>query len=247
METATKGRTVHLKFIWTVSSAEATAGYNICTLYANDKRVARCTGGGYDMEGTCLGSYIERAFSDRLLTLKEADMPKNYHWSPYRKPGRHCDNFVECEGKISPGKFDRCESAPCPNCGGATSADFQSGKTVYDGQYFYGLRFVDPKYDAWTAKLAQADGTFTDETDIGKTLGELQMAGKIVDLDFIRAHYAQTSPYATDRHTVPSINGGCGKSSVEKIAQAIGLKLSSMQSRSQRNKIYILHVSEVQA
>ena len=57
------------KFKWAVSKARDTYGYNVCTLYVDNKKVARCNGGGYDMEGTCFGRYLQQEFSDRLVKL----------------------------------------------------------------------------------------------------------------------------------------------------------------------------------
>ena len=61
----------NLKYKWTVSKAVDTYGYDICTLFVNGDKVSRCNGGGYDMQGTCLGDWIERKFKDDLLQLKE--------------------------------------------------------------------------------------------------------------------------------------------------------------------------------
>lgn len=63
-----------LKFKWTVSRAKDTYGYNVCTLYVDNEKVSRCNGGGYDMQGTCLGDYIADAFRHELLKL---DIPMN--------------------------------------------------------------------------------------------------------------------------------------------------------------------------
>jgi hypothetical protein len=69
--TTPKGETLYAKFKWTVSRGRDTYGYNICTLYIDGKRVARCNGGGYDMQGTCLGSWLACHAKDRLLKLKQ--------------------------------------------------------------------------------------------------------------------------------------------------------------------------------
>lgn len=58
-----------LNFKWTVSRGRDTYGYNICTLYVNGQKVSRCNGGSYDMQGTCLGTYIAQAYANRLVTL----------------------------------------------------------------------------------------------------------------------------------------------------------------------------------
>jgi hypothetical protein len=60
-----------LEFKWSVSRGRDTYGYNICSLIVDGVRVARCSGGGYDMKGTILGDYIAIAFKDELLKLKD--------------------------------------------------------------------------------------------------------------------------------------------------------------------------------
>jgi hypothetical protein len=55
-----------LRFKWTVSRARETYGYNVCTLYVDGHKVARCNGGGYDMEGTVLGLWLAKRFADQL-------------------------------------------------------------------------------------------------------------------------------------------------------------------------------------
>jgi len=59
-----------LEFVWSVSRGRDTYGYNICTLYVDGTKAARCNGGGYDMKGTCLGLWIAKRFSDELVKLK---------------------------------------------------------------------------------------------------------------------------------------------------------------------------------
>lgn len=73
--------------------------------------------------------------------------------------------------------------------------------------------------------MQRADGTFTKDEDVGKTLRQLKKEGKLVDLDTVRAWYAATSKFPTKRHRVPSIDGACGKSSVETIINTIGLTM----------------------
>lgn len=108
-----------------------------------------------------------------------------------------------------------------------------------DEQQLYGLRFYDPNYNAANAILEHADGTFTKPEDVGKTLGELHKAGKIVDLEAIRASYKQSSPHATERHTMPTIDGACGESSVMRILNAIGLTLDRVHDGSKLD-IYVI-------
>ena len=68
-----------LEFVWTVSKARDSYGYNIMTLYVNDKKVAQCNGGGYDMKGTVLGQWIATTFKDQLLKLKQEFCGLTYH------------------------------------------------------------------------------------------------------------------------------------------------------------------------
>ena len=78
----------NLKYKWTVSKAANTYGYNICTLFVNGEKVSRCNGGGYDMQGTCLGDWIERKFKDELLQLKETFYGLTFHdpnWQPSKE------------------------------------------------------------------------------------------------------------------------------------------------------------------
>jgi hypothetical protein len=59
----------YLTFKWTVSRGRNTYGYNICSLYVDGKKVASCNGGGYDMQGTALGNWLEKEFQEQLKTL----------------------------------------------------------------------------------------------------------------------------------------------------------------------------------
>ena len=68
-----------LKFKWTVSKEVNTNGYNICSLFVNGQKASSCNGGGYDMQGTCLGNWIERKFKDELLQLKETFYGLTFH------------------------------------------------------------------------------------------------------------------------------------------------------------------------
>ena len=68
-----------LKFKWTVSKAVNTYGYNICSLFVNGQKVSSCNGGGYDMQGTCLGDWIEREFKEELLQLKDIFYGLTFH------------------------------------------------------------------------------------------------------------------------------------------------------------------------
>lgn len=240
-----------LEFKWTVSRGRDTYGYNICTLYTDGVKVARCNGGGYDMKGTCLGNFIAHAYADRLLALKPQDMPAQSHWEAER--ARQCDGDCKKElqdkiveaiafGRPADMDLDKLpeDCFECPKCGGPTRQS-REGKRIDDGRYFYGLRFYDPNYDPTTAKLEYSDGTFTKPEDVGKTFKQLQSEGKCVDLDIIRHAHKETSPHGTARHTVPAIDGACGFSSVEQIAKAIGLSLEWVKVRSSKLELYRLH------
>ena len=83
-------KTYTADFRWTISQAEATNGYTVCSLWVDGVKVSACNGGGYDMKGTALGSWLESAFADRLLALKARNMPKQSHWQPDRN--RRCNS-----------------------------------------------------------------------------------------------------------------------------------------------------------
>jgi len=59
-----------LEFRWTVSRGRDTYGYNICSLWIDRRKVASCNGGGYDMQGTVLGEWIQNNFIYQLTKLK---------------------------------------------------------------------------------------------------------------------------------------------------------------------------------
>ena len=87
----------NLKFKWTTSKAQDSYGYNICTLFVNNERRTRCNGGGYDMQGTCLGNWIARQFDKKLLEFKKDFYGLTFH-NPNWKPS---ENIIkrEKEGK----------------------------------------------------------------------------------------------------------------------------------------------------
>lgn len=219
------GKTITIK--WGTSRGRDTYGYTTATLYdTKGCRSGGCNGGGYDMRGTVIGNWIASTFADELRKLKPEQMPEHTHWewTPEDKAKRVCWND-DCKAY---GTRYEPTTENCPECHQATRRDSRDGRTVNDGRSFSGLCFSDPNYDVSKAKLEHADGIFTKPEDVGKTLGELKAAGKIVDLDAIRAWYKQTSRHATKRHTVPSINGACGFSSVLEILRALGLDLQSV-------------------
>jgi len=77
----------NLHFRWTISRARDTEGYNICTLLVDDTKVAACNGGGYDMQGTCLGSWIAGAFPKHLSKLGKKFYGLSWH-NPNFNPGK---------------------------------------------------------------------------------------------------------------------------------------------------------------
>lgn len=54
-----------------VSRGQDTYGYGLVTLYANGQKVARCSGGGYDMTGTVIGQWLEKTYMDRLEAIRD--------------------------------------------------------------------------------------------------------------------------------------------------------------------------------
>lgn len=69
----------YLTFKWTVSRGRNTYGYNICSLYVNGTKVSTCNGGGYDMQGTCFGDWIEKEFQEDIKNLD----PKEFYGLMY--------------------------------------------------------------------------------------------------------------------------------------------------------------------
>ena len=250
---ATSEKTISLEFRWTVSRGRDTYGYNICTLYADGVKVARCNGGGYDMKGTCYGDFIAKYYPERLRELTPADMPENSHWQPDHK--RRCDGkcyktwhaeLIDAiaDDKPQPELPDLAEDCyECPTCGGET-APSHGGQRIDDGRYFYGLTFHDPNYDPSKAVIGQDcnDRTLSNESQEGKTVAEAEAAGVSFGLERIQAVYSASSKHATERHTIPSIDGACGFECVDKIAKAIGLRLQLVPGRrNRRDDLYILH------
>lgn len=64
-----KTQVKNLHFKWTVSRGRDTYGYNICTLLVDGDKVASCNGGGYDMQGTSFGEWLQNAYQSRLFKL----------------------------------------------------------------------------------------------------------------------------------------------------------------------------------
>lgn len=53
-------------FNWSISQAYGYEGQNVCTMRINEKKVSGCVGGGYDIESTCLGEWMEEYFKEEL-------------------------------------------------------------------------------------------------------------------------------------------------------------------------------------
>lgn len=262
-------QSVFLEFKWTTSRARDSYGYNVCTLFADGRKVGRCNGGGYDMKGTCLGSYIDTFFADRLRALKPEDMPTQSHWEPEEKPSRHCEN-EDCSHEyrklldakilrgnvnptcyvIGPGLVDRYSDneaeSKCPHCGEQTQYAYSEGKTVDDGRYFYGLTFHDPDFNPGKAIIGTDchDRTMSKDDETGKTVEQAETEGKSMGLERYQAVYRASSKHASPTHRIPRIDGACGFSSVERIVKAIGLSLEYMATRSHIYRLVDLHDKE---
>lgn len=83
--------TDYLALTWTTSRGQDTYGYNIARLdsHSTGKRF-KCMGGGYDMIGTVVGKWLQDAYADRLLALRDtyATEEAGYQVAGYRKvPG----------------------------------------------------------------------------------------------------------------------------------------------------------------
>jgi hypothetical protein len=240
-----------LEFVWTTSRARDSYGYNVCTLYADGKKVARCNGGGYDMKGTDLGDYIARAYADRLMKLRPEDMEEHKHFERAEKPRMICENAACVVSNIhanGAGEDNENYLLPpgtekCPKCGGPTRVDHRDGKVVSEGRYFYGLSFHDPNFDPGKAVIGTDcdDRTMTNNGEAkGKTVEQAEKDGETIGLERYQAFYRASSKVPTERHTVPLIDGACGFSSVERIMKAIGLSLRYVPTRSKKSTIYTL-------
>lgn len=57
---------------WSVSKAQNTYGYNICTVINDDNGERfKCLGGGYDMLGTSLANFIRKEYQTELMQSAE--------------------------------------------------------------------------------------------------------------------------------------------------------------------------------
>ncbi len=90
------GQSLHAEFRWTTSRGRDTYGYNVCTLYIDGVKVARCNGGGYDMEGTDLGNWLASVAREHLLRLTKEFYGLTFHDPNYNpskaKIGAECSD-----------------------------------------------------------------------------------------------------------------------------------------------------------
>lgn len=93
-----------LEFRWTTSRARDSYGYNVCTLYVDGCKVASCNGGGYDMQGTCLGIWVEREYADRLRKLRPAKIRKQNQGRGFYGLTFHDPDFDPGKAKLPSGK-----------------------------------------------------------------------------------------------------------------------------------------------
>lgn len=78
-------QTLLLEFRWTVSRGRDTYGYNICTLYVDNIKVSSCNGGGYDMQGTCLGEWLQTVEPEKIKHLNASTYYGLFHYNSKTK------------------------------------------------------------------------------------------------------------------------------------------------------------------
>lgn len=239
-----------ISITWGTSRGRDSYGYTTAVLRDhNGKKIAATCGGGYDMQGTVVGDWLARTFPNELRKLKEKDMPSHSHWQNER--ARVCDAACKSEFQklvndaiVADKTGDEIEAMSqtkltddcyeCPTCKGRTRPS-NEGKTIDDGHYLYGLTFHDPNYDPGKAVIGKdcSDRTLTkdDVGSEGKTVADAEKSGNSFGLERLQAAYKASSKFATKRHTIPSIDGACGISSVMKIANAIGISLNQVTDR----------------
>lgn len=80
----------YLELKWTISKARDTYGYNICTLKDGEKKY-RCSGGGYDMEGTVFGEWLWANHKDKIIEIITPRINEFYGFKDgkeYCQPGK---------------------------------------------------------------------------------------------------------------------------------------------------------------
>ncbi len=96
----------------------------------------------------------------------------------------------------------------------------RNGKDV---QEYYGLTFHDPNYDPGKEIV-----------DV-ETVEEREASGKSMGLERYQSFYKSSSRIPTENHTVPSIDGACGFSSVETILKAVGYGVEYIHGTSKQD------------
>lgn len=94
---------------------------------------------------------------------------------------------------------------------------------------FYGLSFHNPNFDASKAVVG----------DTGKTVGEREQSGDSLGLERYQAIHSASSPLPTEQHTVPHMDGACGRGCMESIFEAIGGKID-LVTDGDRKKVYLV-------
>jgi len=88
-----------LEFHWTVQSRGDR--YPVCTMrtpiYNGIQKLAACNGGGYDMRGTCLGTWLCKEFADEIRKIKLDKYPD-------RNDGRQFYGLSFRDPNYDPGK-----------------------------------------------------------------------------------------------------------------------------------------------
>jgi hypothetical protein len=70
----------NLEIRWTVSRGRETEGWNICTLWQQNTRIAKTCGGGYDMTGTVFANFLNEFYFD---LIKEKVKPEGVEGGMY--------------------------------------------------------------------------------------------------------------------------------------------------------------------
>ena len=78
---------------------------------------------------------------------------------------------------------------------------------------FYGLHFHDPCFNPGKAEVD------------GKTIEQMEKDGESLGLERYQAFYRESTRVPDALHFIPSIDGACGFSTVEKILHAVGYEL----------------------
>lgn len=94
---------------------------------------------------------------------------------------------------------------------------------------FYGLSFHNPTFNPAKAIVK---GT-------GQTVAQREKAGISLGLERYQAYHQASNPLPTKKHTLPRMDGACGRGCMETIFEAIGGKIDTLTD-SNRNKTYLV-------